>query len=434
MPRRAFIFRTLARDHMLPFRKLREEFGGDLAYQSLADDVKFFTDLGIEMEMAKDEHGEIVIIDRATRHDETTEVRRDLQKKGKRAIGNVCLGLICGIPPALTKNEREEFEGTLSTNSSTLETKDPATGDSLVEAAVNAAHALNRDKRVAQLRESLASIPAHPPDTKEIDEALIGQRAEPRRHGHGRLSAAQGNAAFKALEVHWKLRTFWGEHNRAVTMDAGTTNDAIANLLKEITLPMLVGTLQRLTVCTNSRGIFNVLGVAKVLTKTIMIGGEQVARSEAVAGRMSELFIKSAGVLQFGLGIMGATVVDLDPKNLVACSDTFEEANLKTLLYSKSSLRILVVDHTKLRQDGQMRASYPFAAIHPDQLDLLVTNAPVPAGNTKHARQEHRQNWEKFFGSVNIIRQHGVPVLIANHHEGDGETLISDQIEFPSDG
>ena len=189
-----------------------------------------------------------------------------------------------------------------------------------------------------------------------------------------------------------------------VALDAGTTNTLVAEHLQELSLPIPKSSLCSLTVCTNSRKIFQLLGPPGYSVKCIIIGGQQKFHSGVIAGAMAELFLRTASILQFGMCVLGATKVDVE--RFVVCSDSQEEAGMKNLFMEKSSLRVICVDNGKL-QVGPGREGYTFAAIDPAHIDLIITNSPFPR------RRESQPDEPSFKTKIANIEARGVPVLVA---------------------
>lgn len=208
-------------------------------------------------------------------------------------------------------------------------------------------------------------------------------------------------------ELRGKLHDYWEESNRMVAIDSGTTNLKVAKLLAKLRIPLANSRLCSLTVCTNSRRIFEVLGPHKIPVKTIIIGGQQKFKSATIAGAMAELFLRTASILQFGMCILGATKVDVE--KFAVCSHSQEESSIKQLLMDKSKLRVIAVDSSKLH-GGAGREGYTFASISPDQIDLIVTNSPI-------RKLTPPREWERFRNNVGAIEDRGVPVLVT-HPEG----------------
>ena len=211
-------------------------------------------------------------------------------------------------------------------------------------------------------------------------------------------------------KVAASLRGFWQEAHRMVAIDSGTTNIALARCLKQIQMPVPGSALCSLTICTNSRRIFEELGPADVPVKTIIVGGQQKHRSPTIAGAMAELFLRTATLLQFGICFVGATKVDVE--RLTLCSDSQEEASIKTLLLERSSLRIVCVDDSKL-QVGPGREGYKFSSIDPRNIDLIITNSPLITRANK-SEASFREAGARFRRRVAAIRAQGVPVLVAS--------------------
>ncbi len=84
-----------------------------------------------------------------------------------------------------------------------------------------------------------------------------------------------------------ELRTFWSEPCRMVALDAGTTNLLVARCLRELRLTVPGSSLTSLTVCTNYRRIFELLGPPEVSVKCTVVGGQQKFHSGAISGAMA---------------------------------------------------------------------------------------------------------------------------------------------------
>jgi DeoR/GlpR family transcriptional regulator of sugar metabolism len=80
-----------------------------------------------------------------------------------------------------------------------------------------------------------------------------------------------------------------GLASRLIAIDSGTTNIILSRFLKKSPIPLQGSSLCSLTVCTNSRRIFEELGPSEVWIKSIIIGGQQMFRSPTIAGAISRL-------------------------------------------------------------------------------------------------------------------------------------------------
>jgi DeoR/GlpR family transcriptional regulator of sugar metabolism len=340
MHRRRFILERIKTDGRLPQSTIFDQFPGTNR-QSVHDDIEFFNLLGIPIEGTRDGR-ETVYVDASASHTSVKQNRTGLHEREKRRVALATMGLIVGFPSA-----DEKSEAPLA-------------------------------KRVsADFREC--------PTKRTITDAF---------------KAKTGPSAHKSAEIIAWLTEFWKEPHRSIVIDAGTTNDRLVELLRTFSLPSPFCSLAQLHVCTNSREMFYVLGAPKVDAKAVMIGGEQVGFTEAVAGKMSEAWISQMYSLIFGVAVIGATMVDME--NFHVCSDSHDEASLKVLLYSRSSLKLVCVDASKFVV-RPTRAAFPFASVHPQQIDLIVTNRPSDS--------ESRKNFEE---TVKKIELRGVPVLISN--------------------
>lgn len=211
-----------------------------------------------------------------------------------------------------------------------------------------------------------------------------------------------------------KWRSMLREQSRMVAIEAGTTLERLAQKLARLNTPVIGTDLVYLTVCTNSRIIFQTLGGSEVPIRTIVIGGQQRGKTQSIAGGLAEMFVRTASLLQFGCGIVGATSVDVETGYCYA--DSQEDAIMKGLLLSKSALRILVVDNNKL---GAKLTGGGYAAFALDRkfIDLVVTNAPLLPEKlgtiSASAKAHHLERSKSFEGLVNTIIERGVPVLVA---------------------
>lgn len=361
--RRRYIWQTVARDGILSHEMLKQRFE-NLTSQNIADDIKALRELGHNLRSVPDtiDKRKSNIIDEDARHTRSKKPREQLNHNEKRAVATVLMGVICGFPSSVSP-EAAGVDNRDSDGSKETEHRETI-------------------ERQSRLAEAVPKIFKDCPSIHDLREQI---------EDHKEFTSSNYR------KVRRRIDSYWNEMNRGIAIDAGTTNDQTALLLQQLSLPAAFSNLSALTVCTNSRGIFQTLGSAETDAKVIMIGGEQVNRTEAVAGRMAELFLRSAGILSFGLGVSGTTMVNL--KEMSFNSDSHEEANLKALIFQRSALRIVVFDHTKLTKEP-IRSSYPFATIDPEQVDLVITNEPE-GGAT-----------EEFTEAIRAIRENGITVLL----------------------
>ncbi len=218
-----------------------------------------------------------------------------------------------------------------------------------------------------------------------------------------------------AQRVRAILLKHLAETSRIVALDDGTTTLRVAEKLRKFLVPVSGTNLNHLTVCTNSREIFNVLGDSAVeQIRAIVVGGQQIGRSSAIAGPLAEHFLRSCALLQFSVSMVGASSMTVD-KGL-AFSDTQEEAIIKGILFSKSALRVIVVDNAKLDRRG-VRHGYAFCSLDPQFCDLVITNSPIAleflGDCDEDERKEHAERINEFPDLVKAIEVRGIPVLVA---------------------
>lgn len=366
--RRRFIWETVSREGYLSYSELKrgvqswrrekERPVGDLAPQAIADDIKFWNHLGIRLVavVPKGEHvdkRERWIIDEAAAHISSKDPRANLNLTEKQAIADFAMGMICGFG----------FD------------------------SPDGAH---------------TTSPVSKPQKFEHCYNWLDIRAELVRKRPSRAEAV-------CHHILGRLLAMYAEENRGLAFDAGTTNDKIIDYISELELPTEFSKLAHLTVCTNSRGMFQKLGEPKVGAKVIVIGGEQRWRTEVVAGSLAELFIRAAGLLHFSVSFVGATILDLT--HMHVCSDSQEEARLKSLLFERSSLRIVNADWSKW-QPYPMRITFPFARLNPQQFDAIITSEPAqPENDPKGESSEYKRKLAEFNENVPRIEEQGIPVF-----------------------
>lgn len=184
------------------------------------------------------------------------------------------------------------------------------------------------------------------------------------------LSQTTPNAAHNAEMIIRKLQDqAWRHLQRQIAIDSGTTNEVFCSeILASLVLPR--PGLNRLIVCTNSRAIFNILGVPGVPIKTIIVGGQQLFQTESIAGNLAEQFLKATN-LSFSISFIGATVVDL--RNMILGGDYDADSSIKSELLSRSELRVVMADRSKF-MTGSYAAYNRFAVIDPSVVDLIITD------------------------------------------------------------
>ena len=231
----------------------------------------------------------------------------------------------------------------------------------------------------------------------------------------GKLSFCGEAAKGTAHRVQAKLKDYFSITSRTIALDDGTTNTLIAQALAKLTVPVASTKLNHLTVATNSRTIFNILGQETVQQiRAIIIGGQQRGRSTVIAGTLAEFFLRSATLLQFDATIVGAAGLS-SSKGLVF-SDSEEEAVIKGILFGKSSLRIIALDSAKL-SFGSTSRGFSFCSLDPQFCDLVITNSPIAAAVYKASSPdpltEQSLTIREFPRLIEEIEGRGIPVLIA---------------------
>ena len=276
------------------------------------------------------------------------------------------------------------------------------------------------DEKKAQRRISNGDVKTQPGAPKrtpgflyiqEIYEKLrlCGSRREP-------SDRAEPSALDKARAIRLKLQRYFEEASRMIALDSGTTNLRISQKLATSgKVPIKGTTVTELCVTTNSRLIFQNIGApdeSDTFIRCIIIGGQQRGRTPTIAGALAEVFLRNSS-LRFGISILGATYVAVGSGSGLVYSHSQEEAILKGIFFEKSTLRVVAVDNSKISVDV-MRGGYAFCSIEPDQLDLIITNAPLKNIEDKGNEQD-RIN--EFRANILAIEERGIPVLVAESAE-----------------
>lgn len=368
--RRAFILRQLRSNGMLSLDLINRTFSSPFR-TVLDDDIKALKELGFEPEWTEIT-GNRYLVDASARHIGTKFQREMLRWREKESCGMVAASLTLGLPP---------FD------------RDVA---NYIEGAENKAHTAAEEKRRATLRDRFCPHFKECWSQRDIIHNLVGKTKQ---------GNVQGAAQNKALRVAMILRQIWMESTIRIFLDSGTTTDRVARYLRDVCLPSPYSLLTGMTVCTNSRGIFDTLGSFEVPIRTEVIGGYQLDNSETLVGPIAEASISNETLAPFSMSILGTTMADM--RRQVLCTDTPEERGVKHAAFSNAQLRICVIDDSKFK-DAPIRESYCFTKLIPEQIDLVITNEPLNEGGqikTGPARKT-------FDDSIRKIRDNGVPVLV----------------------
>lgn len=381
--RRKFIYRQIARFGSVSYKEICQHFEKEIRPHLLKQDVEFWRSLGFDLSVIRSslDSREKIIVEGQSRQVAAKAVRSQINRQEKEIVAQAAMGLLCG------------FDSWAKIQSASEET-------------IVAIHARQNQQANYIPREFIHCYTRN---------ELIAELTRPR---------ASHTAESTAHSVVNRMVQFHHEMSRLISMDAGTTMDILASYISKLKLPTAEtdhpvptpGTnLAFLTVCTNSRGIFQILGEPEVNTRVIIIGGEQRGRSEAVAGRLSELFLQTAGLLRFGVSLLGATFIDAD-KSMQCCSESQVLSRLKAIIFGQSALRVVCADHSKLLS-RPMWSAYPFVSITPQQVDMILTNyPPIPDDYremTSSKKESLLESWRNFHDAVEKIEKHGVPVFCA---------------------
>jgi len=356
--RRRFIIQKLLTNRELPLAEIHAQFEGT-APQSIKDDIEHL--IGLGMPIGKKKIGrEVVLVNDSTSQQDIKHTRYDVSTDEKSLLAELMVGVLCGFNKRNSDSDLKSFPNDFL-NCPTVED---------IRTQIQ-----NSEKAVSSIFKYSASCD-------------------------------------KLMSC---LDQLWREQNRLMCIDSGTTTERIVDLMVRLPIPTPESTLSRLTVCTNDAAMFNKLGDPRCPITTIVIGGQKRGRTDAIAGALAENFLRSAS-LHFGISVVSAASTNL--RNMNLGSDSQEEANLKSIIFEKSSLRIVCIDNSKFTQNP-MRAVFPFASIAPEQIDLIITNYPKKLSDEqRNGLLEHEvrgidRATEEFPKHVASIMRRGVPILIA---------------------
>jgi DeoR/GlpR family transcriptional regulator of sugar metabolism len=217
------------------------------------------------------------------------------------------------------------------------------------------------------------------------------------------------------VKLDQKIKEISKSNSKLIALDSGTTNEHTAHVLAGIPMPLADRELAYLSICTNSRKIFNIIGEKKVKIRAIITGGQQRGDASTLAGVMTELFLRQTAFLQFDFAIIGAICVD--PVDGGVYTSSQEEAIVKQVMYSRSTVKVLAVDNFKLRM--RVGAKYSFARVNPDQIDLIITNAPLEGQRSNEPQATAAV--AEFRQSIQDLRRLQVPIMVVKSDDTHSE-------------
>lgn len=330
---------------------LAQYLEGPVNPSSLQGDLDFLNSLGFSIEPVES-GGRRYLVDALARHIGAKGERTDLHAQEKQSIAMAAVSLMLGLP-----NKRGETIDEMQRRQR-LETTNPEVGYLWT--------------------------------TDDIKRQFDYNNGTPAEH--------------KVSFLKNKLSRLWQESNMSIFCDAGTTNDRMGFVLKDLFLPTAFSPLRNLQVCTNGRVLFNTMADAEVCAKGIITGGHQLGvdgATDSIAGSFTEAWLRATeGVLSFGICFIGCTAVDAGQGFFL--SDSFEEKTVKEIVMAPGRSRIVVVvaDRSKFHM-SPMREGFRFSSISPEQVDLIITNAVDGGGRDEST------------GLIDRVRNMGVPVIEA---------------------
>jgi DeoR/GlpR family transcriptional regulator of sugar metabolism len=213
----------------------------------------------------------------------------------------------------------------------------------------------------------------HFPSKEQILKHLAREAGEEGSEGKNDKSVkSPKQEAFSSLIK--RLELYWGNQQRCIAIDTGTTTEAIIDKIKDIEIPSK--DISHFHLFTNSRGIFEVTGRHDCSIKTVIIGGLQHKGTEAICGILSRLCI-DAWNPNFGVSIVGATTISKNQDNdYILGSFSDAESHMKSALLARGAIRIVVADSLKFHQIS-LGVISPFGILSRNLVDLVITDAPL---------------------------------------------------------
>lgn len=398
MGRRRFILDEIRAYGILAPDKLRERFPGVHA-ESLKLDLEFFHNLGLQIQPRKKDGA---FYDAAASRNQENDGFAEQNIQEKHLVAGMLESLIIGfnkielsllrsgaesIPISLSGCVDEEYPVGIGASWFNKEIQENASRGSITESP---------QKHLEHLHPCVSILSAiQAQHLKSSDKRQIGDSV--------------------SANLVTKLMDYWGENIRMCMLDSGTTNELLALKLKELSHPYRNTNLSYFSVCTNNRSIFQILGDPTVPIRSIIIGGQQRGRTSTIAGALAEYFLRGAALLNFGICIVGATNIAIDVGSCF--SDSQEEAIIKSIAFSKSNIKIVALDSSKLSRHS-IRGGYVFSSLTDNSIDAIVTNVPLSMeyiqAETEAARNRHQRLIDEFWEMIDSIRARQVNVILAS--------------------
>jgi DeoR/GlpR family transcriptional regulator of sugar metabolism len=187
-----------------------------------------------------------------------------------------------------------------------------------------------------------------------------------------------------ASDLQTRLAEYWKKAHRLVILDAGSTTAAIARHLGRLRTPDPLRNLADLRIFTNGNLIHQELNKSGGNHGVILLGGAERHDTEAVAGTLAEECLR-AFALKADIAIIGTTNLNEDGN---FCSDSEDEARIKSRLLESARIRCIAADSQKLVNPGR-GSTWVFAAFsrYVSGIDIIITDADIH----KHQGHEERE-------------------------------------------
>lgn len=344
--RRAFIVRHLRAKGIVSLSTLFQHSKQAFNPGTLESDVAFLNELGFVIQFVESD-GRRYLVDAQARHIGAKSQRTDLNAGSKQAVATAACSLVMGVPPyGAGRNDNDTSAPNGESSQAFFEKR-----------ALEHLKTTNPELGVLLTR-------------KELRDLLIG--------AHERTLASPA-----ACRTWSKLEKLWKETHITAFCDAGTTTDRMGSIWKDIFLPTAFSPLSNLRICTNSSALFHRLADPEVSAKAIVTGGYQLGvdgSTDSIAGGYTDAWLNATeSDLKFGICFIGCTAVEVGQGFFL--SDSYEEKNVKEIVLreSRSQIRVILADRSKFKLTP-IREGFRFAAISPEVVDVIITNAAPETG------------------------------------------------------
>lgn len=170
-----------------------------------------------------------------------------------------------------------------------------------------------------------------------------------------------------------KLKEFWSNSDRRIVLDAGSTNHLICKDIIAHQDLMQKSSLESLLIASNSiETLFEVYRKC-INIQMQVIGGIQQWGRTALTGELATYIVESSPMLYWDMAVIGA--YNINTESMEVQAQSHPDVLIKKAFIKKSEIRVIAVDASKFNRSS-VRSVRSITRIHPDKIDLIVTNSP----------------------------------------------------------